>query len=452
MSNPTNLVSNFDGSLAYTTQGGSGSWTMSGTERYSGGLWLAPDYRGNVLDLAGLAAYWRLDEASGDAIDLSGNGNDGTVKGDVTRQVASLVSYDTNLSYTMGGTNSEIEGTPTLGDEYTMLAWFSNAKSFASDLIAGYILSRGALSETGITALDAVGILGSLTPGDEGKLFVFNGTDLLTGITVTSLDTAYHLAFVRNGTNVKVYLNGVLEINDTLAISYANSNVCAGRRVDNAFSLQGGLDDVAFVDEALSIGQITGMLTTASAAAIDPTGILSPNSGAMAFAFTRGIDTGGIEYIVECGEDPEDWLRIFVDASDKLNFSFASNGGLPGVVTSVASVPVGTEQIAYIEWSGTSIALGLNGAALVTGTRDPVMDDWDAGDLTLKASAGSYVFGPFATYNQPLSPGYRTMVEDEIEAGGANLATVLDAGGGLYGRSSAASVLTGSLSVHPSGL
>lgn len=405
MSSPTNLVSQFNESLAYTTQGGSGTWTMSGTERYDDGLWLAPDYRGNVLDLAGLVAYWRLDEASGDAIDISGNENDGTVNGDVTRQASSLVSFDTNLSYAMGGTNSEIEGTLALGDEYTMLAWFFNAKSFAADLIAGYILSRGALSETGTTAFDAVGILGSLTPGDEGKLFVFNGTDLLTGTTVTSLDTAYHLAFVRNGTNVKVYLNGVLEIDDTLAISYANSNVCAGRRVDNSFSLQGGLDDVAFVDEALSIGQITGMLTTAASAAIDPTGILSPMQGAMAFRLTPTIETGVEEVWGECGvkgagTDHMQWGR---DSTKHPFVEWSGNDAAYERLTASETVDAGNMFYLLIGHNGDDISLQVDAGAIQTDTRDTVEDDFSTGDLTLQVSAGGVIVHEFAAFDRMLT-------------------------------------------------
>ena len=125
----------------------------------------------------------------------------------------------------------------------------------------------------------------------------------------------------------------------------------------------------------------------ASSAAISPSGILSPDSGAVAFRFTRKIDTGGIETILECGTDgaSTDYLALTIDASDKLVMAWTANGGSAQTVTSAESIAVDTEYLLYIEWDGTQMALSLDNGALVTGTRDTPQGSWGAGDLVLKA-------------------------------------------------------------------
>lgn len=142
----------------------------------------------------------------------------------------------------------------------------------------------------------------------------------------------------------------------------------------------------------------------ASSAAISPTGILAPGSGALAFRFRRLIDTGGTETILICGTagSGTDYLSISVNSSDKLVVSWNSDNAGAQTVTSTDSIAVDTEYFVYTDWNSTDINLRVD-TTTDTDTRDAVQDDFGAGDLTLEASAGGAIFNGFAAYDRPLT-------------------------------------------------
>lgn len=148
----------------------------------------------------------------------------------------------------------------------------------------------------------------------------------------------------------------------------------------------------------------TTHIRAASSASISPSGILAPGSGSLAFRYTRTIDTGGTETILECGTagSGTDYLSISVNSSDKLVVSWNSDNAGAQTVTSMDSIAVDTEYFVYTDWNSTDINLRV-GAATDTDTRNAVQDDFGAGDLTLEASAGGAIFNGFAAYDRPLT-------------------------------------------------
>jgi len=121
----------------------------------------------------------------------------------------------------------------------------------------------------------------------------------------------------------------------------------------------------------------------ASSASISPTGILDPATGSLAFRLTRKIDTGDIEYILNCGTDGDDRLRIYIDTDDRLRVAWDTGGALPQSVVSSSTIAVGTEYLVYTEWDGINIAMSLDAGTLVTGIRDVPLGSWGTDDLVL---------------------------------------------------------------------
>ena len=74
--------------------------------------------------------YWPLNEVAGDAIDWSGNDNNGTITGDITQAATGLLGYDGSTAYTMAGTNAEIAIThPASTTTYSLVALVSIASA-----------------------------------------------------------------------------------------------------------------------------------------------------------------------------------------------------------------------------------------------------------------------------------------------------------------------------------
>ena len=143
----------------------------------------------------------------------------------------------------------------------------------------------------------------------------------------------------------------------------------------------------------------------ASSAAISPTGILSPASGALAFRATPTIETGLEEIWGECGvkgaaTDHTQWGR---DATKHPFVEWSANNAAYQRITATETVDAETEYFLYFGYNGTDTYLQVDSGTPQTGTRDVVEDDFSVGDLTLEASAGGVIVSPFATFDRPLT-------------------------------------------------
>lgn len=120
----------------------------------------------------------------------------------------------------------------------------------------GWMFSRDKDHMLG-TQGDHLGIGGS--SGNAGKLVLQHGADKqLAGKTVIPRWTWNHVALVRKGNHVSVYLNGKKEIDADLPAQFpAKSNqIFIGGRCDNADNWEGRLDEVAIYKRALSAAEV----------------------------------------------------------------------------------------------------------------------------------------------------------------------------------------------------
>lgn len=101
------------------------------------------------------------------------------------------------------------------GTDYALSLWFKNTVDNNARPITAYLFSRGEPGNKDNPG-DHLGIGGKHDPNKTGRLFVFNGNNAKTkvsigGSTVIPPNTWNHVVMVRQGNQIRVYLNGVSE-------------------------------------------------------------------------------------------------------------------------------------------------------------------------------------------------------------------------------------------------
>lgn len=211
-------------------------------------------------------AYWRLGELTGSvAKDASGNGNDGVYEAGVALglegpRLTGLSSEDrvNRAPHLAGGRiKANLDKLP---DTYTVELWFCNYLPTDARSVTGYLFSRGPDGDRDATG-DHLGLGG--THVAQGMLLFYNGDalkDTLDGGTRIEPKTWHHVAMVRDGERVTVYLDGsaTQEIRGTARTAGADrtGQVFIGGRNDRFSNFEGRLDEVAVYARALSADEI----------------------------------------------------------------------------------------------------------------------------------------------------------------------------------------------------
>ncbi len=208
--------------------------------------------------IAGLkpVAWWRLNEFTGPlAADASGNHRD--------------ASYETSVAYYLEGPHSaafcdgEKNRAPhfvggrlcseqaDLGGAWSVSLWLWNGMPNDGRDVSGWLYSRD--HNHGVSAYgEHLGIGGK--GGNAGKL-IFQTDTILAGKTVISRWTWQHLALVHESGKVRVYLNGVLEIEGEAKRS-GIAQCFFGGRSDNDSNWEGRLDEIAIFNRALNVEDV----------------------------------------------------------------------------------------------------------------------------------------------------------------------------------------------------
>ena len=161
----------------------------------------------------------------------------------------------------------------TSSGDYTIEMWFYNSRDLSqpnSPAISGYLFSRaGAATADNAQPGDHLGI-GGVESSPRDKLFFYDGQTLVGGRTKLAINTWHHVALVRSGDDVRVYLDGEVataEIQTTAAKNFNTNQVVLGTRNDGYGPFQGRLDEVAIFDAPLSAAQVQAHVAGAKAAA-----------------------------------------------------------------------------------------------------------------------------------------------------------------------------------------
>lgn len=216
-----------------------------------------------ILDAKPIA-YWRLNEFTGPhADDATGHGRTAVFEREITyyldgpHSAAFCAKGEINRApHLVGGRlRAPLD---SLGDRYTVSLWVWNGMPNDGRDTSGWLFSRDydhGLSASG----DHLGIGGK--SAHTGRLIFFHGDNTQTAVAGKSEIPRWqwqHVALVRDGENVRVFLNGQLEIEAKASTgALASLSQCFfGGRSDNDSNWEGRLDEIAVFDRALSAAEV----------------------------------------------------------------------------------------------------------------------------------------------------------------------------------------------------
>ena len=188
----------------------------------------------------GLVGYWKLDEASSTiAYDYSGNGNDGTLAGGVTRATSTCkIGYCLDFN---GSTNYVDVGSISLSSPITFSAWINPSVLDSNDNPVVYNTTYFQVWSNKIR-------------------FVINNA-AATAYTITSADTWYHVVGTYDkdadpSDNIKLYVDGVLRDEYGWPNEIAAGNLLIGAYTGPQLYFDGLVDDVRIYNRALDADEV----------------------------------------------------------------------------------------------------------------------------------------------------------------------------------------------------
>ena len=209
-------------------------------------------------------AYWRLNEFTGPhAADETGHGRHAVYEAGITYYLdgpmpAAFCGPETpnRAPHTVGGRVRAV--LPEIEHVYSVSLWFWNGMPNEGRPVSGWLFSRGHDHGLGRYS-DHIGVGG--TSGNPGSLQFVSGQRpgmAFAGRTLIPRWEWHHLAIVRTPASLRVYLDGVLEI-DAKTEASADAGIESfffGGRSDNDSNWEGRLDEIAVFDRALAPEEI----------------------------------------------------------------------------------------------------------------------------------------------------------------------------------------------------
>jgi Concanavalin A-like lectin/glucanases superfamily len=207
----------------------------------------------------GIVGYWTFDGPSlhwttNTADDVSGNGNTGslismsTTTSPVVGKIGQALRFDVNASSDISVPDA---GTIDYVQNFSLSAWFKTSSVSADQIL----LQKTSGGFSCSTANFLLYIQGS---SQKVRLCISNSpvTAVLTSQTI-SPNTWYHVVATADGTNLKMYLNGVLSNQNaqTAATTDTTDVLFIGNNGSNN-NLQGRMDDVRVYNRVLSDSEI----------------------------------------------------------------------------------------------------------------------------------------------------------------------------------------------------
>jgi hypothetical protein len=204
--------------------------------------------------------YYRCNEfVSPVAIDATGRSNNGIYEGGVAFYLEGPtpenVPYGNKINRAPQLAGGWLKASfKNLAQHYTVEFWFCNYLPTDARNVTGVLFSRPSANILG----DYIYIGGS--EAASGKLIFGSGisNNVLFGRTSINLKTWHHLAFVRDGNKVNIYLDGQNspEISGEASGDFSSGEIFIGSRPGDTSTFEGRIDEVAIYSRALLAEEI----------------------------------------------------------------------------------------------------------------------------------------------------------------------------------------------------
>ena len=203
----------------------------------------------------GLVGYWPF---SGNANDVSGNGNNGTNNGatlttDRNGNANSAFNFDGNNTHIDVPSNNSLQ----LSNNYTISGWFNANVFFNTNISDRSIVSK--VQSTGWYGGYEV-MIGGLS-NDITHVGNVGGNNFNVGSTGYNINTWYMFTATYNGSIMNLYMNGVLVNSQPKSGNLETGNLPLrfGMRDGNFQYFNGKIDDIGIWNRALTQQEITTM-------------------------------------------------------------------------------------------------------------------------------------------------------------------------------------------------
>jgi len=252
-------------------------------------VFAAGSYSTAVQAIAGLKAYWRMGEASGNLTDTTANANTMTAFGTPTYSVAGAISGDTNTAISLPQASATYFQAPNsaslnVADTFSIVAWIKITTIGAHQMIISRPIDGYDFR------VDATGHLS----------LVKTWVSIIVTSTTTMATGSYHMvAVTKNGATVKLYIDGMdrTGVVSNRTISANGSVTQIGRNAHDTLDPFGGsIDEVALWNVALTAGDISTLYSTGTAPnptpTLTPTPTPTPTPTQYHYARVTGFDGG----------------------------------------------------------------------------------------------------------------------------------------------------------------
>ncbi|MEQ9359291.1 CHAT domain-containing protein [Coleofasciculus chthonoplastes] len=430
------------GTDTLTLEAGTGNITFNGAV---GG---ALPYNVAVL-LDDPVGYWRLDEEGETAFDSSGNNIDGTYFGGVNRNQEGALVDDANPAPFFDGTTGYVEipdsdfidfGT---NEDFTITAWIQVSPE-QLDTVAGdkdviekwsggepypYVI-RYFYQSGKILAARYDGVPTNLSPTVNSTVSIDDGQ-------------FHHIAFIKEGSTLSLYVDGILEDTNTDTINSPTQNNSplflarrGGNAVDNFF--RGSIDEVAIYDSALSPSEVAAQYTTGTGTATSrKLAGLTVNNAANIIAnetiAANSIDLTASQDIttqsLDTSSSSGDGGSITLNAENNIQVTaINTQAGINGTGGNVDITAGGFIQITdtFIDQNekNTSISTagGNGGGGISIQHGGQGLIPFNVGDASINGTAGAITSGesnlePFQSFTENKTAGNIQIITDEFITG-----------------------------------
>ena len=215
----------------------------------------------------GLVGHWTFDgpDMTSNVADISGQGNNGSLSGQTA----------TSTSKGVLGQALKFDGT----DDYVLVSDIDYTNQASGSLWVRFdeVASQQIFVAQGASTEIQLQMQGSLD-SQEFRIRIDNavGIEIADSITQAKANRWYHIAWVYDGTDVALYVDGINETTYGTNTGSGNindfdSNYAIGARNDGMFLIDGSLDDVRIYNRALSVAEISRLYDLGTTTRINKT-------------------------------------------------------------------------------------------------------------------------------------------------------------------------------------